>query len=75
MNKNELVRIETSSIVTNDGLDYMYLLIINNQSTPVISLDGLRRLRRLCDHFIALGEGIRKDFGTPVDGNRDEEKQ
>jgi len=74
MSKNELVRIDTSSIVTNDGLDYMYEIVVNNQASPVISLDGLRQLRKLCDHFIAFGEGIRNDFGTSDVGNRDEGK-
>lgn len=74
MNKKELVQIDTTSIVTNDGLEYMYQIVINDQLTPAISLDGLRLLRKLCDHFIAFGEGIRNDFGTSGVGNRDEGK-
>lgn len=53
---NELIQIETASMATNNGLDYMFQVVINQQDTPAISLDGLRELRRLCDCFIHLGE-------------------
>lgn len=52
----ELIQIDTASMVTNDGLTYMFQVVINQQDTPAISLDGLRELRRLCDCMILLGE-------------------
>lgn len=56
MTTQELIQIETASMATNNGLDYMFQVVINQQDTPAISLDGLRELRRLCDCFIHLGE-------------------
>ena len=56
MTTQELILIETASMATNNGLDYMFQVVINQQDTPAISLDGLRELRRLCDCFIHLGE-------------------
>ena len=56
MAQHELVQIETASMVTGDGLDIMYQVVINQQDTPAISLDALRELRRLCDCMIHLGE-------------------
>ena len=56
MTQQELIQIETASMVTNDGLDYMFQVVINRQDTPAISLDALRELRRLCDCMIHLGE-------------------
>jgi hypothetical protein len=44
----------------NEGLEYQYQVIINQQETPAISLDGLRELRRLCDCFIRFGEDYEK---------------
>jgi len=55
---NELIQIETASMAGNDGLVYMYQVVINQQDTPAISLDGLRELRRLCDAFIRFGEDV-----------------
>ena len=57
---NELIQIETASMAGNDGLVYMYQVVINRQYTPAISLDGLVELRRLCDCFIRFG----RDVGT-----------
>lgn len=53
---NELIQIETASMAGNDGLVYMFQVVINRQDTPAISLDGLKELRRLCDCMILLGE-------------------
>lgn len=53
---NELIQIETASMAGNDGLVYMFQVVINQQDTPAISIDGLRELRRLCDCMIHLGE-------------------
>ncbi len=55
-NPQELIQIETASMATNDGLEYMFQVVINQQDTPAISLDGLKELRRLCDCMILLGE-------------------
>lgn len=52
----ELVQIDTASMPTSEGLEYMYMVVINKQMTPPISLDALRELRRLCDCMIHLGE-------------------
>ena len=62
----ELVQIDTVSMVSNEGLIYMYQVVINQQLTPAISLDGLRELRQLCDRFIRFGEdvGTRTPDGT-----------
>ena len=60
MAQNELVQIETASMASNEGLEYQYQVIINQQETPAISLDGLRELRRLCDAFIRLGEELQQ---------------
>ena len=60
MAQNELVQIDTVSMSGNDGLEYRYQVIINQQETPAISLDGLRELRRLCDCFIRFGEDYEK---------------
>ena len=56
MTTQELIQIETASMATNNGLDYMFQVVINQQDTPAISLDGLRELRRLCDCVIHRGE-------------------
>ena len=58
MAPQELIQIETASMAGNDGLIYRYQVVINQQDTPAISLDGLRELRRLCDAFIQLGETV-----------------
>lgn len=58
MTSHELIQIETASMATNEGLTYMYQVVINQQDTPAISLDGLRELRRLCDCFIRFGEDV-----------------
>ena len=42
MTTQELIQIETASMATNNGLDYMFQVVINQQDTPAISLDGLR---------------------------------
>ena len=47
MSQQELIQIETASMATNDGLTYWFQVVINQQDTPAISLDGLRELRRL----------------------------
>lgn len=60
MAQNEIVQIETASIITNEGLEYKFQVVINQQETPAISLDGLRELRRLCDAFIRLGEELQQ---------------
>ena len=60
MAQNELVQIDTVSMAGNDGLEYRYQVIINQQETPAISLEGLRELRRLCDCFIRFGEDYEK---------------
>ncbi len=60
MAQNELVQIDTVSMAGNDGLEYRYQVIINQQETPAITLDGLRELRRLCDCFIRFGEDYEK---------------
>ena len=60
MAQNELVQIDTVSMAGNDGLEYRYQVIINQQETPAISLEGLRELRRLCDCFIRFGEEYEK---------------
>lgn len=59
-NPQELIQIETASMATSEGLEYMFQVVINQQDTPAISLDGLRELRRLCDCMIHLGEENRK---------------
>lgn len=56
MNTKELIQIDTASMVTNDGLVYKFQVVINQQETPAISLEGLKELRRLCDCMILLGE-------------------
>lgn len=56
MTQQELIQIDTASMATNNGLEYMFQIVINQQDTPAISLDGLRELRRLCDCMILLGE-------------------
>ena len=53
---NELIQIETASMATNEGLTYMFQIVINRQDTPPVSLDALRELRRICDCMIHLGE-------------------
>lgn len=60
MNQQELIQIETASMATSEGLEYQFQVVINQQGTPAISLDGLRELRRLCDCMIHLGEENRK---------------
>ena len=60
MTQNELVQIDTVSMAGNDGLEYRYQVIINQQETPAITLDGLRELRQLCDCFIRFGEDYEK---------------
>lgn len=65
MSQQELIQIETASMATNNGLDYMFQVVINQQDTPAISLDGLRELRRLCDCFIHLGEENEKTKALP----------
>ena len=50
-NPQELIQIETASMATNNGLEYMFQVVINQQDTPAISLDGLRELRRLCEYY------------------------
>ena len=65
MSQQELIQIETASMATNNGLDYMFPVVINQQDTPAISLDGLRELRRLCDCFIHLGEENEKTKALP----------
>lgn len=57
---NELVQVETASIGTSKGIEYKFQVVINQQETPAISLDGLRELRRLCDAFIRLGEELQQ---------------
>ena len=59
-NPQELIQIETASMATNNGLEYMFQVVINQQDTPAISLNGLRELRRLCDCMILLGEENRR---------------
>ena len=56
MTTQELIQIETASMATSEGLEYQFQVVINQQDTPAISLDGLRELRRLCDCMIHLGE-------------------
>lgn len=56
MNTKELIQIDTASMVTNDGLVYNFQVVINQQETPAISLEGLKELRRQCDCMILLGE-------------------
>ena len=65
MSQQELIQIETASMATNNGLDYMFQVVINQQDTPAISLDGLRELRRLCDCMILLGEENEKTKALP----------
>ena len=65
MSQQELIQIETASMATNEGLVYMFQVVINQQDTPAISLDGLRELRRLCDCFIHLGEENEKTKALP----------
>ena len=61
----ELIQIETASMVGNEGLIYKYQVVINQQDTPAISLDGLRELRRLCDAFITFGEKVETKATPP----------
>ncbi len=56
MNTKELIQIDTASMVTNDGLVYNFQVVINQQETPAISLEGLKELRRLCDCMILLAD-------------------
>lgn len=65
MNQQELIQIETASMATSEGLEYKFQVVINQQDTPAISLDGLRELRRLCDCMIHLGEENRKTRMIP----------
>lgn len=60
MNTKELIQIDTASMVTNDGLVYNFQVVINQQETPAISLEGLKELRRQCDCMILLGEENKK---------------
>ena len=66
MNQQELIQIETASMAGNDGLVYMLQVVINQQDTPAISLDGLKELRRLCDCMILLGEENEKTKKTEL---------
>lgn len=52
----ELIQIDTVSMFGKNGLEYQYQVVINQQETPAISLDGLYELRKLCDRFIRFGE-------------------
>ena len=56
MNTKELIQIDTASMVTNDGLVYNFQVVINQQETPAISLEGLKELRRLCDCMMLLAD-------------------
>lgn len=61
MKQTEIVQADAVSMSTGDGqIEYMYQIIINNQETPAISLDSLRRLRNLCDCLIRFGEDYEK---------------
>ena len=60
MANTELIQIDTASMAGNEGLEYKYQIVINEQAVPIISLEGLRELRRLCDHFIRFGEEYEK---------------
>lgn len=56
MNTKELIQIDTASMVTNEGLVYNFQVVINQQETPAISLEGLKELRRLCDCMMLLAD-------------------
>lgn len=60
MTTTELIQIDTASMAGKDGLEYKYQVVINEQETPAISLDGLRQLRLLCDCMIRFGEDYEK---------------
>lgn len=55
---HEIIQIDTVSMATSEGLTYMYQVVINQQMTPAVSIDGLRELRRLCDCFIRFGKDV-----------------
>lgn len=57
---NEMIQIDTASVVGNNGITYLFQVVINQQDTPAISIDGLRELRRQCDLMISLGEDNEK---------------
>lgn len=56
MNTKELIQIDAVSMVTNEGLVYNFQVVINQQETPAISLEGLKELRRLCDCMMLLAD-------------------
>ena len=56
MNTKELIKIDAVSMVTNEGLVYNFQVVINQQETPAISLEGLKELRRLCDCMMLLAD-------------------
>lgn len=60
MCQNEIVSIEAASVVSGDSQQLLFQVVINQQGTPTISLDALRRLRDLCSHFVTLGENLQK---------------
>ena len=60
MNQNEIISIEAASTVQGDSQQLTFQIVINQQDTPAISLDALRRLRDMADHFITLGENLKK---------------
>lgn len=57
---SEMIQIDTASVVGNNGITYLFQVVINQQDTPAISIDGLRELRRQCDLMISLGEDNEK---------------
>ena len=56
MNTKELIQIDAVSMVTNEGLVYNFQVVINQQETPAISLEGLKELRRLCECMMILAD-------------------
>ena len=60
MNQNEVISIEAASVVSDKSQQLTFQVVINYQETPAISLDALRRLRDMADHFITLGENLKK---------------
>ena len=60
MNQNEVISIEAASVVSDKSQQLTFQVVINYQETPAISLDALRRLRDMADHFIVLGENLKQ---------------
>lgn len=57
INQNS-VEIDATTVKLDGKKQLVYNVIIGMQDTPLINLDQLRELRRLCDVYIKLGESV-----------------